>query len=577
MSLLLVAVLCFSVVLVACGDNTATPATNQDNQGQNAQVSTGVSSALAGSFPDTTAFYLTLNTDTSSDQIKSWQKMVDYLSAIPEVKVLFSNADLLALAKLGTYDTDIKPWIGKELALGVTDLNAIASMVNGATSGSGAAAPSGDIPVLLAASVTDQAKADAFVTSLSGKIGLQPTKDTYKGANLYSFNAGFFTVSAAVAKDKLFIGGGDAIVKAALDRTADKSLSSNAQYKAVSEKLPKGNLGYAYLDFQTIVKALNSNPQAKQFTDSLKSTSLDYAGGLGLTFATADEGFRIDAYQTYLTDKTPKAVADQLGKGANPNNILKAIPEKSIFFLNSRDAASSYDMLINSLKSMGSTAGTSTDVDKSIAEFETATGLSIKNDIVSLFSGEFGLFVTPQPDNKTVPVGVGLVADAGDKAATQAKLDKITAAVEKSGEGKIKFESKTNGSTTYKRAADQVSGSDVTINLGIAGNYVFFTVGDGATADLITSATGGKSILDGVNSANFNKVKSVLPGSNQGYVYVDIQGVTNLATAAIPAEQSKQVKNYTDKLTKLYSLGSATTQTVSGSYTTVYIYFPVMK
>ena len=585
---LVVALLSLSVLLAACGDNTPTPVPPPPSPTVNTSgltVATGVKTALAANYPDSTTVFVSINTDTASSQIKSWQKIIEYLAQIPEVKMVTQNMDLLALAQIGTYDGDIKPWIGGELDLGLTDVNYVVNLVAGSTGSSGGtAAPnlSGELPVLIGATVKDQTAADAFINKIGTKLtglGLTaPTKETYKDATLYTFNLGIANLVAGLSKDKLFIGGGPNTVKAAFDQDAGKSLSKKADFTTVAGKLPAENLTFAYLDYQTIIKTVTNNPQIKSAIASLDTTNLDYTGSVGLAFSTADEGFRIDAYQTLLADKTPPAVAATLKKGANPNKLLNALPESALAFMNSRDAASSYNMFVTAIKSAGGTSGV--DFDKSIAQFEQQTGLSVQNDIVSLFGGEFGLFVTPEPSNKSVPVGFGLVTEASDAAGTQAKLDKITNAIAQNAQGKVTWTGKTVGSTNFKTAkiTDSQANTTVTANVGIAGGYAFFSLGDDTTTSLITAATGGKNFTNGANSANFNNVKKALPADNTGYFYLDIQSAIKLATANIPAgQQADTVKAITDKLTKLTAIGSATHQTTTESQSAVYIYFPVTK
>lgn len=577
-NVLVVALLSFSVLLAACGD-TATP-TNSPGKPANAtglNVPTGVKTTLAANFPDTTAFFLSINTDMNSGQIKSWQKIIDYLSQIPEVKLITQNMDLLALAKIGTYDADIKPWIGEELAIGLTDVNAVVNLATGSGTPT-----SGEYPVLVAASVKDQAKAEAFINKLGGQLtglGLAaPTKETYKDATLYTFNLGIANVAAGVSKDKLIIGGGLALVKAAFDQAADKNLAKNIQFMNVASKLPAQNLAFTYIDYQTIVKSVTNNPQIKNALAGLNATNLDYTASVGAAFSTADTGFRIDSYQTFLPEKTPPAIADMLKKGANPNKILTALPESTLAFMNSRDAASAYTQFVDSLKSMNSPSGV--DFDKSLSDFEKQTGLSVQNDIVSLFGGEYTVFVSPEADNKAVPVGFGLLTEATDKTATQARLDKIATAIEQKAQGQVKWANKTEGSTTYRNAqiTDPTSKTTVSANLGLAGNYAFFSLGDATTKELIAAATGGKNFTNGANAANFDKVKASLPADNTGFFYLDIQAVVKLATPLIPAgQEATSFKAISDKLAKLTAIGSATHQTPTESLTTVFIYFPVTQ
>ena len=231
------------------------------------------------------------------------------------------------------------------------------------------------------------------------------------------------------------------------------------------------------------------------------------------------------------------------------------------------------------LKQMGSTTA---DFDKGITQFEQQTGLSVQNDIVSLFGGEYGVFVSPEPSNKAVPVGFGLLTEATDKAGTQTKLDKIANAIEQNAKGQVTWASKTTGSTTYKTAKITDANSNITVsaNIGVAGNYAFFTLGDDTTGSMITAATGGANFTTGAGKANFDKVKANLPNDNTGYFYLDIQAIIKLATANLPAgKTADQVKAITDKLTKLYAISSATKQTLTPaeSFSSVFIYFPVTQ
>lgn len=584
---LVVALLSLSVLLAACGDEATPtppaspkPTTPASKTGLN--IATGAKTSLAANFPDTTTLFISINTNTNSGQIKSWQKIIDYLAQIPQVKLITQNMDLLALGQLGTYDGDIKPWIGNELDIGLTDVNAVVNMVAG-----GGTATSNELPVLIGASVTDQAKADAFIAKLTTKLtatGLKaPVKETYKDASLYTFDLGIASVVAGLSKDKLFIGGGPALVKGAIDQASDKSLANNAQFKNVTGNLPAENLAFAYLDYQTIIKTVTNNPQIKSALASLNTTNLDYTAGVGVAFSTSADGFRVDSYQSFQADKIPTAVSDVLKKGANPNKLLTALPENTLAFVNSRDAASAYNSLITTIKQMGSTtSATGVDYDKAITQFEQQTGLSVQNDIVSLFGGEYGVFISPEPSNKAVPVGFGLLTEATDKAGTQTKLDKIADAIQKNANGQVTWSSKTTGSTTYKTAkiTDAKSNMTVSANIGVAGNYAFFTLGDDTTGSMITAATGGANFTTGAGKANFDKVKANLPTDNTGYVYLDIQGAIKLATANLPAgKTTDEVKAVTDKLTKLYAVSSATKQTLNPaeSFSSVFIYFPVTQ
>jgi hypothetical protein len=528
--LLLALLMSLSLVFAACGDNTATPATGQDSTLAKQGAPKGITSPLATAFPDNTQIYFTLNTDSTSDQIASWQKIVTYLSNIPEVKKVFDNDDVVKAADLGTYATDVQPWIGKELAIGVNDVGAITNLFGsmvpsmsgsgsqskGGGNGAGSMAALQNLPVLIGLSVTDRAKAEAFVQKLLAKVPSttnSQTKTDYKGASLYTISlGGSIQFVLAVSDNKLLLGY-DAVVKAALDRTAGQGLDGNAKYKKVTSNLPTANLGFFYLDSQSVISAFMNNQLIqnafKQMGTSTSSylTNLQYVDSLGVTFSTNADGFLVSTYELLQADKESADVKATLSSGANPSNILKALPASTLGFFNTQNLASGYDNLVNTFSNMGAQGK---QVSDGISQFEKASGLSVKNDILTLFKGETALFVTTQSQvdhPKDLPVGIGLLsAISGDKAAAQASLDKITTALETAANGQVKFESHTANGVTYKTAG--ITGtSSTSLNVGIVGNYVFVSVDNQFAAPVLTAATGGANFTNGPNAANFTKLK----------------------------------------------------------------------
>jgi hypothetical protein len=580
-SFFLVGLLSLGVVLAACGDTTATPAPAASvSQGLSlrsapTQVATGVKSGLAQNFPQDTSIFVSLNTATSSDQVKDWQKLVDYLSNIPELKDAFQKLDLLKQANFGSYDTDIKPWIGDELALGVTNVAALANLTSGKM-------PSGEIPVLIAAQVKDKGQLETFITNLLTKLKFNATTETYNGATLRNINLLVVNLTLGYTDTKFFLGGSPALVKAAIDRTEDKSLTKNSQYSDIAAKLPTGYLGFAYADVQNVVKTLSSTPEAQTALNgvNMSSLGLDYLGGMGITMGTATEGFRVDSYQTYLTDKEPADIKARLNKGANPSEILKVLPEKTFAFANGQDGKGAYDLFIKQVGALGDQGKKITDA---IAKFESDTGLNVQNDIAALFPDEFAVFAQPASgytlgDKNSLPVGIGLLTKVSDQKVAQANLDKIAAAVEKANSnGQWKFQPKTYKGVDYKQAANP-NGGNSSLSIGVAGNYAFVSSSPEQTEALINSVTTNTGTFLGSTAAtNFNNVKTVLTQDSRGYAYLDIQQAIQTGLVTLPADQQTKTKGYTDKLTEFKAAGFSTSENDKGSISTFYLYYPGIK
>ncbi len=579
-SLMLVALLGLGAVVAACGDVTATPAPAATIAPAAYQVTRGVKTDLAQYFAPDTTIYTTFNTNATSDQIKGWQAVSDYLSNIPELKNVFQQTDLLKLANMGNYDTDIKPWIGNEMAIGVTDVGALAGLVASTQSGS---MPTGlgNIPLVVAASVKDKAKLETFVTDFLTKSNLTPTTETYKGATLKTVN--LFILSLTIGYDDTrFFFGPTAQVKATLDRVATASLASQAQFKKVATNLPAENLAFVYTDAQAISKSIANNPNLQKMLSKNNSTAttmpdVSYLTGQGATVAMAADGMRVDSYQAFGAN-LPADVKTRLSKATNPNSILDALPEKTLAFANGQDGKSAYTSFTQSLSTMGDQGK---KIQEAITKFETDSGVSLQNDVANLFGDEAVVFAQPisgytSGDKNTSPVSAALLAKVSDKAAAQASLDKIAAAIEKADQsGATKFQSKTLAGVTFKQATKANSNSS--LNLGVAGNYVFFSSSEEQTGAILAAINGNATFSKSASAATFNKVKDGLPGNNQGYAYLDLQQAVSTGLATLPADQLAKTKATSDKLTEFKAVGFSTTQNSNESFSTAYVYFPGIK
>jgi hypothetical protein len=312
----------------------------------------------------------------------------------------------------------------------------------------------------------------------------------------------------------------------------------------------------------------------------MPSVNLDYVTGMSFSFAAADEGLRVDVYQSYNESKLTPELKKSLSAAANSSKILEALPEKTLFFANGQDARSAYDQFNTAMAQLP--ADQSKSVTDGLAKFEAETGLSIQKDLVSLFAGEFAIFGTSLSANAataSMPVGVGLITAVTDKAASQASLDKIAASLEKSQDATVKFETKTSGGVTYKSAtiANKDGKGTTTLDLGIAGNYAFVSTATEQTEAIIVAATGGANFTKSAGYAEFTKSKSYLPDSNKGYLYADMQQLLTVAKNSPSSTSNDKTLKALEGLTQLKSISGASKSSTSESFTTMFIHFPVMK
>ncbi|MEI7555646.1 DUF3352 domain-containing protein [Candidatus Chlorohelix sp.] len=589
-SLFLVALLSLGLLLAACGDN------NQTSPAQNSNL--GYTSALAANFPGATSLFVSLNTDQNSAQSLSAKKMLDYISAIPEIQDSLKSLNLTSITTTGQIDfaKDVRPWLGSEAAIGVTDMQKLGKLagsfgsMTGKPGNSPTATPnlnmaSFDIPLMVAVQIKDKAKADAFVNKLLGSalggntsgFNIKPTTETYKDYTIYNLNLFVLQLSVAVGNDKLFLTLGATAAKNAIDQSAGTSLSANAQYKAVAAKLLAANLGFIYVDTAGAASAMSAMPNMSQ---NMSSMNKDYLKGMGMAFSAADEGLKVDVYEAYDESKLTPEIKALLSKSAVSNKILEALPEKTFFFASGQDGKSAYDQINGMLSQM---PGDQTkQITDAITKFETNSGLSIQKDIAPLFAGEFAVYATPSTNVQKV--GVGFLTAVTDKVSAQASLDKLSAALEKSPDAAVKFDQKTFGGVTYKsgvmtpKDTTKNNGKPTTLEMGVVGNYVFISTASDQTEATITSATGGASFTKGASYAEFTKVKASVPDSNKGYFFVDAQQAFAVAASVPSSDNAKNQQQLTaigSKLTDLKSVVGGSKSGTTESNSTIYIHFPV--
>ncbi len=224
-------------------------------------------SIAMGYMPDSTVMYAEARLDLPGDQR---QKLGSFLkTALPgfddqaqldtKLNELLDRATRSATDGKQTWTTDIAPWFGGQLAIGVKlpdastpqsspATNAAATLVS--TTGMGGMA--GKDGALLVATVTDRTKAAAWLTSFGDKASLNHS--TYNGADLY-VNADHPNGGSAIAiTDKVMLGGTEATVKAAVDTNGKSSFADNDDVKTALATIDRDNVGFslirtrAYLD-----------------------------------------------------------------------------------------------------------------------------------------------------------------------------------------------------------------------------------------------------------------------------------------------------------------------------------------
>jgi len=287
-----------------------------------------------------------------------------------------------------TYETDIRPWIGGQLAVG-------AWQTPGAATGDPASAST-----LLLAEVKDRAAAQSAIDRLVQRSGTTAKHETYQGVDLVlSDTAGY-----AFLGDMLVVGEPKSALQAAVDvnRGVTDSLARSASFRAAMAKLPSDRLAAAYVDVAGLATAAGAPSQATGLST------------VSMALVAEENGLRLSGQVPF-----DKAVAS--GPAAKLFELSGAAAQLSGWMPKGTPFEVSLFGLSQSIQAVEGAASADTPEGKSVRD-AFSTGLDLDKDLLPLLDGEAALAVSGI--SGTTPSGE-LLLRPSDPAAAAATLTKL--------------------------------------------------------------------------------------------------------------------------------------------------------
>jgi hypothetical protein len=211
---------------------------------------------VLGYVPADSVAYVEARLDLPGDQRRSVGEFLSHFPGFADQAALDSKLDealdqFIHDATNGdqSYTADIKPWFGGEVAFSVGPLPPAASL-----SGDSSSAIARQFRALALLSVTDAAKAQAYLDGLAAKTGEETTKQTYNGAQLtvYQEKDGP-TLAYAIIGGKVAALGDLASVKAAVDANGNSGFATQPGPKAALDAPDKNHVGFVYVALRPLL------------------------------------------------------------------------------------------------------------------------------------------------------------------------------------------------------------------------------------------------------------------------------------------------------------------------------------
>lgn len=346
------------------------------------------------------------------------------------------------------FDRDVRPWLGDEAALALTP-------------GAGTTAGS-----LLLLSVTDEAKARAFLARTAGRS----RSATYGGTATATYGNG----SVTAFLDGFLVVGQQRSVRGAVDRAAGRAraLADDATYRAASAGQPDGRVADAYAT-----------------VDGVRRLLAPQRGALGLAGALLDQrGLRATALSLTADGSTARvrvhAILDPRARGASPTftpTLTRSVPREALAYAGFSGIERAAPMLLG-LGGLTGVGGDTSGLLEQAGRVLADSGVNFVRDVLPLFGKEVAITLV-EADGAPA---VALLARTPDEERTSAALSRLEPAIARlfvpAGGDAPRFTTVDVGGTPVRRLA---SGDGAELYYTVAGGTLALSTSRDALAQVV--------------------------------------------------------------------------------------------
>jgi len=461
-----------------------------------------------------------------------------------------------------TWENDIQPWLGTEVAIAFSDLQAAVE---------GYEEPN----LVVMAQTRNKRASDDFVAKIVEHLeddGWVVDKDSYAGVDCYTLEPEWEydpTLHLGTVKDFLVLTIDQDTFEDVIDTSKGRadSLEDNQRFNDVMSALPGDAVAYAIVDMEEIMAdAIDEIERELEYGGvSLPNEVTDLYGAFGaygLALGVHEDGVQIDVVVSLDPDKMDTELFGPYQAGASPNRILDWIPEDALGFYSGQDLAAvwrlAYDLLMET-----------PDAEEQIEDLTAELGIQLDGELLSWMSGEYAIAVVESHNIEDVPVGGFAVFETDDEQKAQALLGDILEILEEFGGVQI--------------ARDTIVGTDMTLVIDPWEEEVIFGYGFddghlviGVTEDGLEQAVGDARSITG--DELFKAVQKRLPSRVSGYLYVNLERTMGIARESMSDWEREDYEDYIEpfiKPIKAIGLGAAPMDMNKNmASATLFIYIP---
>ncbi|MGD2251567.1 MAG: DUF3352 domain-containing protein [Anaerolineales bacterium] len=480
----------------------------------------GGTEPLASIMPQDTQLYVSLDlANLESDEMNNVLQVIGASAGedFDEAADLIRIVDEELRSSYGfTFTEDVKPWIGRSVALGLAGVEFDFYGMEESMSW------------ILAAEVRDKEEADAFLGELADL--LETHRDavvvgrSYDGMAMYVANIPGHVEGLVFGRSDsvLLVSSSASLVEKAIGQDQGNSLAETSAFRTVMAKLPRGRAISMFIDLaavENMTGALAGMPGM-----AVDASALEYLEGFALSVSATDAGLQMDMVASSDVDLIPEQQLSLSSSRMGPSRTADMFPEGTILFLR----AIGLDEAFSRALGQG-------DLNEAMDLLERQLGIDLHGDLLAHLDGEFGIGILEVTEaggglDQLVPIGILGIAEASDTAALEAGVEHILEALSRMGSYQLS-ETRVDSVTLYNVANAL---GDQAVTLGVADEH--FLVGWGA--GIIENALESRSPLS--RSAFYRDMSNALPSGMDLFFCFDMSALIELVqrTSLTPVTDS---------------------------------------
>lgn len=315
-----------------------------------------------------------------------------------------------------------------------------------------------------------------------------------------------------------------------------------------------------YIDFaKDLIKDPSLGLPTIDLESILSSEQLKNYQSLGYAVTVQKEGIRFQV-NAYLS---PESNRNNLADNIKTQNILSRMPAATYSAVNGKNLNLRWEAISKLLSSQKEFKDGLTTLRGLI---RSNTGLDLERDIISWMDGEFAFFMYPtkggffQAMNPSSDMGIGLAVETSNRAAAENTLNKLGNLIASVSKGGVKIAQKSikNQAVT----SWDVNGDSATSLLAyswVDNNTLVLTTGYGALADLVPQPYIALS-----SAYNFNTATNSLPSQNNGYFYMNMGSLLSWVYGFVPKQYTNNpyFNIFKQAIGSVYSISATTSNKV---------------